>query len=92
MSADRRESGERQYDELANDWRKLRDTVEKEVPEYMGKHTEKKAMTRITNISEVATRIRIKIEARLEDDDLAEYRYKQNSKKWESKTATSALR
>ena len=77
---------------MANDWRKLQDTIEKEVPEYMGKHTGEKAIPKIQNISDVAKRIRNKIDARLKDDDLAEYRYKQNSKKWESKTATSALR
>lgn len=87
-----RESTEYEYDEIADDWRKLWDTITGEIPIYMQKTSSSKAMNKITTIQQQAKRVAMKIESRLELSDLEDYRYKQNLKKWEGTTKASLIR
>lgn len=49
-------------------------------------------MRKITTVRQQSDRVKQKIESRLEEDDLRNYRYKQSLKQWESGTKISAIR
>jgi hypothetical protein len=49
-------------------------------------------MNKINTVKQEAERVSKKIEARLEQADLDDYRYKQGLKKWENNTKVSKLR
>jgi ribosomal protein L22 len=87
-----RESKEYENDEIADDWRKLWDTITREVPVYMQKTNSSKVMNKITTVQQQAKRVAKKIESCLEQADLEDYRYKQGLKKWENNVKASVIR
>jgi hypothetical protein len=58
----------------------------------MSKHSSSKVMKKITTVRQQSDRVKQKIEARLEEVDLRNYRYKQSLKQWESSPKISVIR
>lgn len=49
-----RESVEFEYDEIADDWRKLRDTITNEIPNYIHKNSKPKTINKVNTVRQEA--------------------------------------